>query len=308
VGVVTTLRFAASSIDKVGGRGPTTGDTAFSLLGVDPVTYPQVSQIDFSQGDSKAAFAALASERAIVLNGIFAAQIGAKVGDSVTLSTPRGPEEYRVAGVGGDLLNAKILTGYVSQENLEADFRKSEDIFVQLNLAPGASRDLVEPKLREIVADYPQFKLVSGQAYVEEMIRQMETVFSFMYVLLAALALPSLIAILNTLAIGVIERTREIGMLRAVGATRPQISGSVLAEALLLSSIGTVFGLVGGLYLGYMMILGMNASGIFPLTYAFPFAGIVAAVAIALVFGVIAALLPTRQAAQLEIVRALRYE
>lgn len=308
VGVVSGLRFAASSIDAVAGRGPTRGDTAVSLLGIDPVTFPQVSHIDFSQGDAKSAFAALGSERAVIINGILASQIGANVGHVITLSTPRGPQEYRVVGVGGDLLNAKVLTAYISQANLEADFRKKEDVFIQLNLAPGANRDEVEAKMKEILADYPQFNLVSGQAYAEEMIQQMNAVFSLMYVFLAAFALPSLIAILNTLAIGVIERTREIGVLRAVGATRPQISGTVVAEAVLLSAIGTVFGLVGGLYLSYMMVLGMNAAGIFPLTYSFPFAGIVAAVAIGLTFGVLAALLPARQASQIEIVRALRYE
>jgi len=80
------------------------------------------------------------------------------------------------------------------------------------------------------------------------------------YVLFTVLALPSLIALLNTLAIGVIERTREIGMLRAIGATRPQVRRMVIAEALLLAAIGTAFGLLGGLYLSYVMVLGMVCS------------------------------------------------
>ena len=129
----------------------------------------------------------------------------------------------------------------------------------------------------------------------------------FYAILLMVLALPSLVAILNTLAIGVIERTREIGMLRAIGSTRPQVRLMVLAEALLLAAIGTAFGLVAGLYLGYVLVLGLSVGG-FPVTYAFPLTGIVAAIAAGLVFGVLAALIPARQAAQLEIILALRYE
>jgi putative ABC transport system permease protein len=130
--------------------------------------------------------------------------------------------------------------------------------------------------------------------------------FSMYYVLFGVLALPSLIALLNTLAIGVIERTREIGMLLAIGATRPQVRRMVIAEALLLAAIGTALGLLAGLYLSYVMVLGM--SGIFPMAYSFPLGGLVAAVAIGLIFGVIAALIPARQAAGMEIVRALQYE
>jgi putative ABC transport system permease protein len=126
-------------------------------------------------------------------------------------------------------------------------------------------------------------------------------------VLLGVLALPSLIAMLNTLAIGVIERTREIGMLRAIGATRKQVRRTVIAESLLLAAIGTAFGLLSGLYLGYVMVLGLAAGG-FPLSYVFPYAGILAAIAVGLLFGVLAALLPARQAARMNIIRALRYE
>ena len=76
---------------------------------------------------------------------------------------------------------------------------------------------------------------------------QYESIISGFYVLLGVLAFPSLIAILNTLAIGVIERTREIGMLRAIGATRRQVWQTIVAEALLLSALGTAFGILAGL-------------------------------------------------------------
>lgn len=135
----------------------------------------------------------------------------------------------------------------------------------------------------------------------------MDAAFMGMYVLFMVLALPSLIAMLNTLAIGVIERTREIGMLRAIGSTQKQVRRMVLTEAFLLATIGTAFGLLAGLYLGYLMVAAIHAAG-FPVTYSFPLSGVLGATAVGLVFGVIAALIPARQAAKLDIVTALHYE
>ena len=105
---------------------------------------------------------------------------------------------------------------------------------------------------------------------------------------------------------GVIERAREIGMLRAVSATRKQVRTMIVAEALLLSAIGTAFGILGGLYLGYVIVVAMEA--IFPLGYVFPATGVLAAIAIGLLFGAFAALIPARQAAGMNVVAALRYE
>jgi putative ABC transport system permease protein len=158
------------------------------------------------------------------------------------------------------------------------------------------------------VDDYPQFRLVVGREYLAEFRQQYDAIFNGFYVLLAILAFPSLIAILNTLAIGVIERTREIGMLRAIGATRGQVWRTIVLEALLLSALGTAFGILAGLYLSYVIVEGVSATGIFKMTYSLPFTGVLAATAVGLLFGVLAALVPARQASQMEIVKALRYE
>ncbi|MBI4671180.1 MAG: ABC transporter permease [Chloroflexi bacterium] len=298
VGVVSTLRFASTTVN----------DEQVNLLGVDPVAFPQVSGLNFTEGDPHDAFAQLAQGRNLIVNGMTATQLKVKLGDTVKLSSPEGEQTYRIVGIGSDFINTKIMTAYTSQQNLKRDFHKTEDVLIQLNLAPGADAVQVEARLQEILAKYPQFKLISGKAYLQESQQLFDAAFSIYYVMLVVLALPSLIAMLNTLAIGVLERTREIGMLRAIGATRRQVRRTILTEALLLAATGTAFGLLGGLYLGYVMVLGMSASGIMPVAYSFPLAGILAAIAIGLLFGVIAALLPARQAAQMNIIRALRYE
>ncbi len=308
IGTVSTMRFAQSEIPTSGARG--TGDVKISVLGIDPVIFTEVSGMDFQKGDPQQAYAALANgQRTIIINGILAAQAGGlSMGDTVTLSTPSGQQDYRIVAVAGDVLNMKVNTAYISQANMRADFNKTEDIFYQINLAQGANQAAVDERLKTIVADYPQFRLVATQQYLTEFTKQYDAIVAGMYVLLGVLSLPSLIAILNTLAIGVIERTREIGMLRAIGAVRRQVRTMVIAEALLLAAIGTAFGLIAGLYLGYVLVQGLSASGIFKMEYSFPLVALLAATAAGLIFGVIAALFPARQAAKMEIVRALRYE
>ncbi|MSP12982.1 MAG: ABC transporter permease [Chloroflexi bacterium] len=292
---VSTLRFASTQV-----KGQ-----PISLLGIDPVTFPRVSGLQFQQGD-EFAYRALAQERALIVNGAFLAATGSKMGDTVALATPDGARTYRIAAVGADILNVKVTTAYVSQANLKADFGKQEDVFIQLNLRPGADSPAAEQKIRALTAGYPQFKLIAGRTYIQDLLQQTTAAFVGLFIMLIFLALPSLIAMLNTLAIGVIERTREIGMLRAVGATRRQISRLVVAEALLLAALGTAFGLLAGLYLGYVMVSGLGT--IFPMAYSFPVAGMLAAIAVGLIFGVLAAIIPARQAARLEVVQALRYE
>ncbi len=308
IGTVSTLRYAQSTIPTSGARG--TGEVQVSVLGIDPAAFTEVSGMDFQKGNPQEAFAALANgERTVIVNGILAAQAGGlNMGGTVTLSTPSGQQDYRIVAIAGDVLNMKINTAYISQANMRADFNKTEDIFYQINLAQGANQAAVGERLKTIVADYPQFRLVETRQYLAEFTQQYDAIFAGMYVLLGVLSLPSLIAILNTLAIGVIERTREIGMLRAIGAMRRQVRRMVIAEALLLAAIGTAFGLIAGLYLGYVFVQGLSASGIFKMEYSFPLVALLAATAAGLIFGVLAALVPARQASQMGIIQALRYE
>jgi putative ABC transport system permease protein len=291
------MRFAAATIN---------GKTV-SLLGIDPAAYQQVASLTFQEGDSQTAFQEMAGGRVLIANGVLASQLQLKVGDFVQLATPRGMQSYRIAAVAGDYLNAKVMTAYISQDNLQKDFRKSEDILYQLNINPGADPAQVEVSLERMLEDYPQFNLVSGRKYFEENKEIFNSIFVFYGVLLALMSAPSLIAMLNTLSIGVIERTREIGMLRAIGASQKQVRRMVLAESLLLAAIGTTFGLAAGLYLGYVMVLGLSSGG-FPIAYVFPVQGLLAGIVTGLGFGVLAALLPARQAAGIEIVDALHYE
>ncbi len=297
VEVVSTTRFANTQIS----------DVPVGVLGIDPYAYQQTSGLEFSQGDQATAFQSLENGRGVILNGLLAGKTGLKVGDQTALLTTQGESTYTVVGIASDFLNAKTNTAYVSQASIAADFGQKEDVFFQINLTPGADHAAVEQAIQAALVPYPQFKLISGPDYLAQNLQLIDTMFAGMVALVLFLSIPSLMAMVNTLAIGVIERRREIGMLRAIGATRKQVGSVILAEALILSAIGTAFGILAGLYLGYSATGVFSAAG-FPIDYVFPAAGLLLAVAAGLVFGALAAIIPARQAAGMQIVAALRYE
>jgi putative ABC transport system permease protein len=297
VATVTTLRQSPSRA----------GDVDLQVIGIDPDIYPQIAGLEFSAGDPEEAYTALATGRALIANGIAAGQLGWKPGQDVSLMTPDGPQTYRVAGVGVDFLNVKAATVYVSQANLAQDFHATADLLLMANRAPDADAAEVEAALRQVADDYPTFTLFSSTTWREEMKAQVGALINVAYVVLAVLAVPSLLALVNTLGINVLERTREIGMMRAVGATRKQVRRLILAESLLLTATGMAFGLLAGLWLGYVLVGAINVGG-FPVPYSFPLSGILLTLAVGLLFGVIGALVPARHAARMDIVAALAYE
>ncbi len=280
-----------------------------SLLSLDPASFPRVSALFFQESifaDDESAYASLDESRNIIVNGALLTALQKKVGDKIEIVSANGVFEYQIVAVAMDMLNAKVTTGYISHTNMKNDFDVQDDVFIQLNLTQNADREAADLAIRTLAEKYPTFKVISGVEYYNTMKSQMDATFSAMYILFLVLAIPSLIAMINTLTIGVIERTREIGMIRAVGGTKKQISTMVVSEALLLSAIGTAFGILGGIYLGYVMVTAMK--DIFPLGFVFPTTGILIGVAIGLLFGVFAAFIPSRQASQMNVVEALRYE
>lgn len=297
IGPVSSLRI---------GRGKLDGADV-QVIGIDPKTYPEVASLEWNAGSSDASLAQLGAGRWLIANGIFASSAGLTVGEAVELDTPNGLHTYFVAGVGNDYLNAKLATIYVSQDDLARDFNVTADMLIMANRLPSADAAATEASLKKTVADYPGFKLYSAEQWRDEQAATFDATKGIFNTLIAALAIPSLLALVNTLAMSVLARTREIGMLRAVGATRKQVRRMVIAESLLLSVIGTVFGVVSGVWLGYALVQAMLNVG-WPMPYSFPFGGVLLTIVVGIVFGVLAALIPARSAAKLDVVDALHQQ
>lgn len=297
MGDVATLRIGRAAL----------GNAAVQVIGIDPVAYARIASFQFSSGSSQSDLEKLSQPGTIMVNGIFAAQHGLKKGSTLALDTPVGQKSYEVVAVGSDYLNAKLATTYLSQSELESDFGIKTDVLVLANAALGADKAAVFKALNSLVAKYPSFKLYDTQTWRNLQLSTFNQVYGALYFLLVVLALPSLLALVNTLAMGVLARTREIGMLRAIGSTRAQVRRMVIAESLLLAALGTLLGMVAGVWLGYSMVDAMNTAG-FPTPYYFPWNGLLVALVIGLGFGVLAAFIPARQATRLDIVQALHYE
>ena len=294
---VSSLRFAPVTIN---------GSTV-SVLGIDPEDFQQVSGLGFTKGDETTAYAALTDSRSAIINPLLASSVNKKIGESIILQTPTGSREYRIVGLASDFLNAKIATIYVSMQSIEQDFNKKEDILLQIGLTDPSKKAEAETQIKTLMAAYPQFRLLVGADYINENISLLKAATAGIFLMLVFLAVPSLLAMLNSMAVAVIERTREIGMLRAIGATRRQVRSAITHEGIILALIGSILGIVAGIYLGYVGSMAMKALG-YPMEYVFPLGTIVAALVTGLLFGILSSELPSRQAARMNVVEALRYE
>lgn len=297
IGPVGTLRLAQGTV----------GGAEVQVIGIDPRTYSKVAAFEWNTPSTDQALEQITGGRWFISNGIYASQKKLTLGQAVTIDTPNGPRVYHLAGIGNDYLNAKLSTIYVSQDNLARDFNVTSDLLIMANRLPDADPAKVKARLDSIVAGYPAFRVYEAAQWRNEQLRTFDSSMVVFYGLIAALALPSLLALLNTLAVSVLARTREIGMLRAVGSTRRQIRRMVMAESLLLTLIGTAFGILAGVWLGYSLVLAMAQVG-WPMPYFFPWGGIMATLVIGIGFGMLAALVPARSASKLNIIDALHFE
>ena len=135
--------------------------------------------------------------------------------------------------------------------------------------------------------------------------KQINQLLYLLYVLLAMSVVISLFGIVNTLALSVFERTREIGMLRAIGTTRLQLRETILYESVITAVIGGLLGIVIGIVLAWVVALGFRSSGI---VFAIPYGQVVLSLVVAAIAGVVAAAFPARRAARLNVLEALQYE
>ena len=133
----------------------------------------------------------------------------------------------------------------------------------------------------------------------------MDQILGIFYVLLGLAVIVSLFGIVNTLALSVLERTRELGMLRAVGMSRRQVRRMIRHESVVTALIGAVLGIAVGLFLAGLATTALSGEG---LRFAVPVGSLVAFTVVAAVAGVLAAVGPARRASRLDVLKALQYE
>ena len=157
--------------------------------------------------------------------------------------------------------------------------------------------------LNRVLDDFPNAKVATRQEFIDNQISALSSILNILYVLLALSIIVSLFGIVNTLVLTVFERTREIGMLRAIGMTRRQVRRMIRHESVITALIGAALGIALGIVLAALLIARVDF-----LVFSFPTIQVIVFVIAAIVVGLVAAIFPARRAAKLNPLEAIAYE
>ena len=243
--------------------------------------------------------------RSAVVEEEFAHGAGLAVGSSLTVRSATGTSgTFRVTGIYRDPL--LFTWGFIVSDTAFRDVFTSRDpVFLIATVDPGADPTVVKDAVTKALTPYPVAEVRTNADYRDEIGTRVDSVLYLLYVLLAMSVVISLFGIVNTLVLSITERTREIGMLRAIGLTRSQLRRMVRYEATITSGIGGVIGIVVGVLLAWVFSLGLKDQGI---VFRIPWTQLAIFLVVAIVAGVVAAVLPARRASRLNPLDALHYE
>jgi len=272
-----------------------------SVDGVAP-NFADSVNLTYSQG-SDAVIPRLGSDGAIV-NKTFADDNGLRIGSPVTVTTSAGrPLTVRVAAISDPDATAAALTGeiVISQAAFDARFPRPSDMFVFVQTANGTS-SATTAALDRTVGRFTEVDAHTRASWIDFRGKDMQQFLLLLYVLLALSVIVSLFGMVNALVLTVLERTREIGMMRAVGMTRRQVRRMVRHESVITALIGAGLGLPLGLVVAWAMAAALDTP------FALPVLQLVIFTVVAIIAGVLAAVGPARRASRLNVLNALHYE
>ncbi|MGY1631048.1 FtsX-like permease family protein [Geodermatophilus sp. SYSU D01186] len=276
------------------------GGMTSALTAVDPATLPKVADVQMTAGS----LAAL-DGGGVVLAADVAAERGLAVGDTLAMTFSRhGEQRLQVVGLMADDSARALSTSYVLSLGTYAQhFSENVDATVYVALADGVDPGQARTALKSAVADFPNAEVLDQAEAAAGRAAAVDQVLGLITVLLGFAVLIALLGITNTLALSIVERTREIGLLRAVGMTRVQLSWMVRAEAVLIAAVAVVTGVALGLGLAAATLAGLAADN--PLVIEVPVGQLLAVVSVAVLAGLVAGLLPARRAARLDVLTAI---
>ncbi|HEY2939357.1 MAG TPA: FtsX-like permease family protein [Gaiellaceae bacterium] len=229
-----------------------------------------------------------------------------RVGSVVKLEFPSGKRvDLRLIGIyekpnGGSPFGEATISTALFDKYIP----RPRDEMVLINTPDGVT-DANTQTLRDDVAGFADAKVQTRDQFKSNFIKPIKKILYLLYALLALSVIVSLVGIINTLVLTIYERTREIGMLRAVGMTRTQIRMMIRYESIVTALMGAALGIVVGTFLAALVTHALSSDGI---VFAFPVLQVVYFVLAAIVVGVLAAVLPARRAAGLNVLQALQYE
>jgi putative ABC transport system permease protein len=262
----------------------------------------QVFSLDWMHG-SQSVLDTLGADGAFLEKG-FAKKHELAVGSGVELLMPTGVRRtFRVRGIfdepSGGSPFGPVTIGSAAFDRL---VQQPNDLFVFVTIKGGVT-DANTANLKRAVSDFPNAKVADREQFKKNQASGLNSVLNILYVLLALSVLVSLFGIVNTLVLTVFERTRELGMLRAIGMTRRQARRMIRYESVITALIGAVIGIALGIALAVLLISRFEF-----IILAWPIGSLAIFVVAALVVGFVAAIFPARRAARLNVLEALQYE
>lgn len=275
----------------------------------DPDSHLQVASFQFAsgQGDKEAMYRRLAGGDAIFISTVLRDRLGLDQGDILHLETERGLRPFHIAGVVVDFVNE----GYVidgSWLDMKRYFgRAGVDSFV-LKLRKGASQEAVRREIERLYGEARHLRVESSQEFKARVMKLAGQAFSLLDVLGFIGVIVAALGVINTLMMNVLERQREIGMLRSLGMTRRQVARMILAEAGTMAGAGGLFGLGYGVLLSRVFIMAANFLGGYVMQYVLPLQALGIGVVLALGVSQVAAAYPAWRAARVVIVEAIQTE
>ena len=275
--------------------------TPQDLVAMEAASLDQLLDVDIQDGSLEALDAG-----GIFIHEDVARDEGLSVGDTVAVQfASGGPRDLEIAGIHAD---ATYVGNFLIDMTLfdEAYPTNTSDFFVFLRAADGVSSAQLEEAVEAATKDLPPVTFESRSEFQASQEDQIDQLLAIVNALLGLALIIALLGIANTLALSVIERTREIGLLRAVGMSRRQTRRMVRIESVLVSVFGAALGVGVGLLFGIAAATALPESIVTSLSV--PVGSIVMIVIIAAVFGVIAAWLPARRAARMDVLRALTHD
>jgi putative ABC transport system permease protein len=277
------------------------------LTAVDPRQWPRVDRSEYEGATTERAMAGLAAGGVVIGKG-YADATGLEVGDTTTL---RGASGVRRAPVVAtlDTLEANGNEVMVSLGTMKRVFGIATDSTLAVTARSAADRDLLETAVERLLTDgYPGFEAVSNAEFKQQYEDAVNQQFSFFNAIIGIAVIVGLLGIVNTLSMSVLERTREIGVLRALGGSRWRIRRTMLDESLMISLAGSFAGIAAGLLVGAVWVLSIRESTVVGIELAIPVGILVLIAVLGVVMGTLAAILPARRAAHLDPLQALTYE
>jgi putative ABC transport system permease protein len=276
------------------------GSTSF-ITGVDPATIDQVASLEFSTG----AIRGLEDGKIVVLNDVMKDE-GWKVGDTV-------PAEFAIVGkapleIGGTFAENSLVGGnyVISLDTYERYFQQQLDAFVMVKLQPGADVAAVTASIDGATKEFGNIEVQDQTAFRDQQTGFINQLLALITVLLLMAVLIALFGIINTLGLSIFERTRELGLLRAVGMSRKQVKRMIRWESVIIAIMGALLGVVIGVFFGWALQQAVASQGVTELVI--PFGQLTIYVIIAALAGVAAAIWPARRAARLNVLEAISYE